>query len=73
MEVNPFMSLALDEGVSSFFIVKAAITSLGVVILAGIKKTHLAIVGLYGIAAGYAILLAYHAWLIWMLADPTGA
>ena len=25
--------------------------------------------GLYGIGAGYAILLAYHAWLMWMHAD----
>lgn len=60
VEANPVMDMALDNGTLVFVVVKAAITSFGVLALAAIRNLRVAYVGLHGIAAAYVGLLAYH-------------
>ena len=60
VEANPFMAMALARGETLFVVVKTAITVIGVWLLAAHQNFRVGLRGLYLIAAGYALLLAYH-------------
>jgi hypothetical protein len=59
-EVNPFMRLVLDAGVSWFVSLKIGLTAVGVMFLAIHQNFRMSRVALHGIALIYSALLAYH-------------
>ncbi len=60
VEANPFMAMALDRSEALFVGVKIAITVIGVWLLAAHQNFRVGLTGLYLIAGGYTILIAYH-------------
>lgn len=60
VEANPFMAMALDRGETLFIVVKIVITVVGVWLLAAHQNFRLGLRGLYLVAGGYLLLLAYH-------------
>jgi hypothetical protein len=58
------MALMLVAGVPTFLLTKTILTDLGVIFLAIHERFRLARAALWGAAAVYAVLLAYHALLI---------
>ena len=63
VEMNPFMYLALLEGVSVFLWAKTWLTGFGVAFLAVHQNFRVAMVALHAIAFMYCVLLVYHGYL----------
>jgi hypothetical protein len=63
-EINPVMELALFTGVPFFLFVKTSLTDLGVIFLAIHQNFRIGRAALRVTAAGYAVLILYHAALL---------
>lgn len=64
VEANPLMAMALERGDGAFLALKFAITIVGVWLLAVHQNFRVGLRGLYVVAVGYVVLIAYHVILL---------